>query len=104
MKDDEAVKTITDTGDIIWKDSEGNFHYDDGPCVLGGDGTLVWYHHGKFHREDGPAIIYPDGEYSWYIMDKPYTFEKWCQAVDISDEEIVLLKLKYGKGLSSKYL
>jgi hypothetical protein len=44
------------TGEVIWKDNEGNPHKDDGPAVIR-DHSLYYYRHGKLHREDGPAIV-----------------------------------------------
>ena len=39
-----------------WYDEAGLRHRDDGPAVVGEDGTEAWWQHGKLHRLDGPAV------------------------------------------------
>ena len=50
---------------------------------------------GYFHREDGPAIEYVDGTKECYINGKEYTFEDWLSQFQFSNEEKVLLCLKW---------
>ena len=60
------------------------------------DGTIRWYNDaGRSHREDGPASIYLDGKVYWYLNDKHYVFNKWCNQLNITDEQKLLLKLQY---------
>jgi hypothetical protein len=47
------------------------------------------------HREDGPAII-NDGVVYWYLNNVNYSFDNWCTALNISDEQKMLLRLQYG--------
>ena len=54
------------------------------------------YAEDNWHREDGPTIIWKSGYIRWYLEGEEYTFEEWCEKLDKTDEEIALLKLKYG--------
>jgi len=47
------------------------------------------------HKEDGPAKIYSNGIKLWYLNGKNYSFEEWLKLTPISDEEKILIKLKY---------
>lgn len=65
------MKTRIDYGPrIVYCDSRGEYHREDGPAVIRVSGTELWYYKGEFHRVDGPAIIYADGEEQWYINGK----------------------------------
>tara|TARA_R110000851_G_scaffold328860_1_gene500253 strand:- start:363 stop:707 length:345 start_codon:yes stop_codon:yes gene_type:complete len=109
---------ITSNGDKSWY-QHGKYHRDDGPALEYADGRLCWYKHGKRHRYDGPALEYADGskqwyqhglrhradgpavEYvngdkSWYLHDQWMSFDEWLDAVDLSGEDKVMMKLKYG--------
>jgi hypothetical protein len=60
-------------------------------------GERRWFDsNGQFHRVDGPAIEWPDGYNWWYLHDHKLTFDEWLDQVDISDEDKVMMKLKYG--------
>jgi hypothetical protein len=110
---------INDLGTTTWRDANGNYHRDDGPAVERTDGTKVWSQHGVRHRDDGPAIEWAHGTHEWYqdgklhrddgpavertdedndwwLNDNCLTFDKWLNAVNISDEDKVMMKLKYG--------
>jgi hypothetical protein len=87
---------ITSNGDKRWFDSNGKVHRVDGPAVIRADGYKSWYQHGVRHRVDGPAIEWPDGYNEWYLHNKCLTFDEWIDKVDISDEDKVFMKLKYG--------
>ena len=77
MKNNEIQKTID-------RKINGEFHRES------------WYmKRVGFHREDGPAIIYCTGYVCWYYYGKYYSFEDWCKETKKTDEEIVMLKLKY---------
>ena len=73
----------------------GNLHREDGPAVEYVDGTKLWYINGESHRVDGPAIEYADGPKEWYINGDEYSFEDWLDQLQISDEEKILLCLKW---------
>jgi hypothetical protein len=87
-----------------WRNKKGEFHRDDGPAIIGLNGTKYWYingkrhrdggpalihpdgrqewyQNGKCHRDDGPAIIWPDGRKEWFLRGQKYTFKKWLQLV-----------------------
>ncbi len=55
---------------IKWEDKYGEYHRDDGPAIIGVDGSQEWYQHGIWHRDDGPAIIEADGTQKWYQHDE----------------------------------
>jgi hypothetical protein len=83
-------------GHRAWK-LNGEYHRTDGPAVEFVDGTLNWAFHGKFHRTDGPALIHADGSQKWFLNGRSYEFDEWLnQNPDITDEEKVMMKLKYG--------
>jgi len=58
---------------------------------------ITWYNaHEQMHREDGPAIIYDgSGDVEWWLNDAPYTFNEWCIALNKTDEQKMLLRLRY---------
>jgi hypothetical protein len=51
----------------VWKNSEWQFHREDGPALEYKDGNNYWYLNGKLHREDGPAIERDSGNKSWWL-------------------------------------
>lgn len=46
---------------------EGHLHSEDGPAVVRGDGTKMWYSNGSLHRLDGPALEHISGYRVWFI-------------------------------------
>lgn len=82
----------------------GKRHRIGGPAIIWPHGEWRWFHHGKIHRSDGPAKYVPDyykyynaDMYSWYLNDNKYSLDEWLEANDeISEEQKVMLKLKYG--------
>ena len=81
---------------IVWHDSDGELHRDDGPALISKNGDQYWFQHGKRHRDDGPAIEWLDGDKFWYSNDKRLSFDKWLDKVNLSGEEKVMMKLQYG--------
>ena len=69
-------------------------------------GGPAWcsYSSGKtLHNKNGPSIIfdygYPEGggkRVHWYLHDKRHSFEEWCRLTNKTEDEVLLLKLKYG--------
>jgi Ni,Fe-hydrogenase I large subunit len=61
------------------------------------DGEHLWYNEaGDYHREDGPASIHMDGDVYWYLNGLNFrTFESWLNAVNVSPENKMILKLQY---------
>ena len=46
---------------VIWKNSKGQHHREDGPALVYASGTAYWYLNDKCHREDGLAILEASG-------------------------------------------
>ena len=59
-------------------------------------GNIIWFQDSEPHRTDGPAIIWADGSYEWVLKSHVYRFDDWCEKLNLSDEEIIMIKLKYG--------
>jgi hypothetical protein len=83
-------------GNKWWHDSAGQVHRDNGPAIIWADGGRDWYQHSRQHRDDGPAVEWSDGDKEWCLNGKYLSFEEWLDEVDISDEDKVMMKLKYG--------
>lgn len=67
-------------------------------CVI--DGTTYHAINGKKHREDGPAVIFADGVERWYLNDVWIeSTRRFCKLTNKSDEELVIMLLKYGESL-----
>lgn len=90
----------------IWWDESGQPHRDGGPAVktVGVYGAHEeWIQHGVYHRTDGPAIIGASSEggtYIWWWIDN-IRIKNWTsfqQEGKLPDEEIILLKLKWGNN------
>ena len=65
--------------------------------IVGTDGTKCWYVNNRLHRTDGPAVECADGSKSWYVNGKQYgTNKSFQQAANLTDEEMMMLVLKYG--------
>jgi len=73
----------------------GLCHREDGPAIIEADGSQSWYLNGKLHREDGPAIIEADGSQEWCINGEHYSLSNYCKQLNLSEEDITCLKLKY---------
>jgi hypothetical protein len=58
---------IDEKGNKIWRNSNGQWHREDGPAWEYASGTKVWYINDKRHREDGPAVEWTDGRKEWWI-------------------------------------
>jgi len=60
------------------------------------NGQIRWFNAaGQNHREDGPAVIYTDGSMLWTLYDVSYSLKEWCIELNKSDEEKMLLLLRY---------
>ena len=125
-KIERGTKTLSH-GMELWY-YEGRLHRDFGPAIINQSGCQEWWHLGKRHRDhDLPAIIHPDGTKYWFMFDKRhrttgpayishdnkcvmwcfhdllYSFEYWCELLEKSEDEIILLKLKYGGTKTNKW-
>jgi hypothetical protein len=87
---------IDEYGDTCWYNFDGKRHRTDGPAVIWADGSKFWYQHGNRHRDDGPAYESVNGATLWCQHGKWLSFDEWLDEVDISDEDKVMMKLKYG--------
>jgi hypothetical protein len=92
---DDGPAVIYANGTKVWY-QHGNRHRDDGPAIEWPDGGKSWFQHGVRHRDNGPAVIWADGSVSWYLDATQLTFNRWLDRVNISDEDKVMMKLKYG--------
>jgi hypothetical protein len=93
---DDGPALVWANGTKSWY-QHGSRHRDDGPAYEHADGAKAWYQHGKLHRDDGPAVEYANGEDNeWRLNNNILSFEEWLDQVDISDENKVMMKLKYG--------
>ena len=65
----EIFRSVTENGNIYYKNEKGDFHREDGPAIELSDGTKEWYINGERHREDGPAYEKPNGTITkvWFI-------------------------------------
>lgn len=105
---------------LIWQNENGELHRLDGPAKINANGTKEWFVNGKRHREggpacvglhngerwyqdgllhrvDGPAVIFGGGAMDWFILGVDIVnFEHFQKKTGCSDEEIMLLKLKWG--------
>ena len=63
------------------------------------DGSMIWLNQqGYYHNSLGPAKIYPDGTVSYHLEGYMVDFDYWCKATGKTEDEIIMLKLKYGSG------
>lgn len=83
-------------GEVIWL-QYSVIHCKDGPAVIDKNYER-WVRFGKTHRVDGPAVVYKDGDLSWYVNGTQiFDYDQYQQVTNSSDEEMLLLKLKWGK-------
>jgi hypothetical protein len=75
----------------------GRRHRTDGPAIDDADGSKQWFVNGELHRTDGPAIEWSDGGKEWCLNNEIFSFNEWLnQNHELTDEEKVMMKLKYG--------
>ena len=86
---------VDEHGNKYWRNSEGYIHREDGPAIEGANGSKFWFIDGKRHRVDGPAVERANGRKFWYFDGKQYLFEDWLGQLQISNEEKVMLCLKW---------
>ena len=81
------IKMITIGGGKVWYNSDVR-DIDVVDCVS----ELYW------HRLDGPACERNNGMHSWYINDDMYyNFKEFQKAGNLSDEQMCILRIKYGE-------
>jgi len=64
-----------------YRDSNQDFHRDDGPAVEWADGTKYWCKHGRYHREDGPAFETANGSKEYWLEGIQYTEEEYWKKI-----------------------
>ncbi len=78
----------------------GKQHRLDGPAYEGANGNKVWCIEGKFHREDGPAVEFANGNKEWWLYGIKYSIREWIiNHPTMTDDEKILFKLSYGGSL-----
>jgi len=80
---DSAICTFVSTQDGIVVVHHREWHgyiYDD---------ECIW------HNNIGPAVVWPDGHAAWWLDGKEFKFNDWVTEVDLTDEEVFLLKMIY---------
>jgi hypothetical protein len=74
----------------------GSVQQPDGSYLSTTNGARRWFNEeGYYHREDGPALLFADGRRFWRINGIAMSFNQWLRALNISDEEKMLLRLRY---------
>jgi hypothetical protein len=97
MDDMQSVMTENSNGTKRWRLPDSSLHREDGPAIEFSNGKKSWRVNGRRHRTDGPALEYPDGNAQWWLHDRHYTFDEWLdRTTGLTDEEKVMMKLKYG--------
>ena len=92
----KITKKIGEYGEIRYENEKGRLHREDGPAEIYPSGNKYWYKNGKVHREDGPAGFWQDEkEIFWVLNGGNYSFEGWCRKLNKTEEEKILLKMKY---------
>ena len=92
-KSDDVTKTIDKFGTIVYKNSKGELHREDGPAVELTDGTKYWMINDQYHREDGPAIENANGDKHWYLNGEQLTQEEFIEKTKNFDNDIDFDKL-----------
>ena len=86
-----------------WCNVHGYFHRVDGPAVELNNEITQWYIGGLLHRLDGPAVeSLLDGVdcviYGWYVNGiECFDFKDFQKAGKLTDDQITILRLKYGE-------
>jgi hypothetical protein len=93
-------------GDIRYVNKAGKTHRVGGPAYITPCGDLSWYVNGKLHNIDGPAhvrtfaFVNSDVFTAWYVCGvRCFNFEEIQRVGVLSDEHMMVLRLKYGSDL-----
>lgn len=85
----------------IWRRKDGQPHRIGAPAIISPRHQHEeWIVNGEYHRTDGPAVqgVNVNGPYQWWWVNN-VRMTRWIHfqtASGCSNEEILLLKLKYG--------
>ena len=97
LKLEQPSRMVTRFGQERWCLSNGMLHRIDGPALTHKNGARQWINYGLFHRLDGPAWEGADGNVVWWVNGhRYYTFNSFQLAAGLSEDQITILKLKYG--------
>jgi hypothetical protein len=67
------------------------------PAMIFTNGSKFWCIDGEIHRTDGPAAEFSNGKVAWYLNGDNLSFDEWLDKnTALTDEEKVMMKLKYG--------
>jgi len=79
-----------------WALPNGKYHHPTQPALVHNDGEMEWFLYGQRHRDTGPALMTPDNNVEWWWYGKLLSLDEYLAVNNIlSDEEKMLLKLKY---------
>ena len=68
----KVTRTISEFGDIIYRNYFGELHREDGPAIINPNGECWWFKNDMAHRLDGPAMMRPFNgvlRLVWYVND-----------------------------------
>lgn len=96
-KDGPAIITALTTGELVEYYVAGRRHRLDGPAYVSDD-VHGWYVEGKLHRLDGPALVdLEKDQRGWFVRGiRHMNNTSYQKAAGLSDEQMVMLVLKYG--------
>lgn len=72
----------------------GEIHRDGGPAWTS-EKKISWYFHGRLHRVDGPALVHANGDWEWAVHGTAMALENMLTTHKLTNEEKLILKLKY---------
>jgi len=97
LKLEEPSRIMTKYGQERWSLMNGTAHRLDGPAITHKNGAKLWVKYGESHRLDGPAVERHDGSVAWWVNGRRYyNLETFLLAAGLSDDQVTILKLKYG--------
>lgn len=86
---------VCEGGTIQSRLPNGLFHCVDGPAYQE-PGYEEWLVFGKHHRIGGPAVTCRDGSLEWWVNNvKCKSFAQYQELSGLSDEDMLILQLKY---------
>ncbi len=81
------LRTVDQYGTIIYRNSFGKMHRDNGPAEIYSDGSCYWYYNGFVHRKNGPAQITLKGS-QYYIQMGKLNQKNGCKAILFNGNKI----------------
>lgn len=62
-----GTREVNDEGFILYKNSKGDLHREDGPAFIIPKVCAEYHLNGKFTREDGPCVVWANGAYEFIV-------------------------------------